>query len=358
MDKKRLDRIVREEVASLLEAMRSRTPGTTGYRDFVGGRDRDDIEGIDKTTGMSKPWSTRGDYPRGGEDEPDDRTPEERRQDRERMRAARDAESRARSAEYQASQPKQKHVMTRGEGPARRVKVNQGSINLPPMARYDFLMNPANSEGYALRDEVFQPGMSAAGYLSGYATVDYNAADGMWTVVGQLKDAAKSYGGPTLGAGRTTVGTGADVESAYRDMLSKSDIAYLLDGASSLSESRWAQIAGLMTEGKRDVKDSIYVDDARKVPAFFAVKAGGKREKISAKTAKKMLDAGADAETAEGGRTEDVMQYFADLEMDEGSGAAPGATRKLPPVDTKKGPPGKDDLDKIKNAGPFEAKKR
>ncbi len=385
MDKKRLDRIVREEVTSLLEAWRSRTPGTTGYRPFAHGRSRDTIEDIDPTTGFSRPWSTRGDYPRGGEDEPDDRTPEERRQDRERMRSARDREAAERSAKVDALfARKTKNVYTRGEGPARTVIIGAGgSITLPPPERYDFLANPANSDNSALRDQIDVSGYFGGprpGKLFGYAQVEMDG--GMWKVTGEspeLKDAFQ----------RPLVGVGATVEDAYRDLLGKvknPEVSAAFSSAGTalepISESRWGQLAGLMTEGKKGGV-SIYVDDepgSRGRPKFYVKDSSGERKKISAKDALEMIKADPKAKVtsrSSGSHPRDeAIEMISDIAseedeaMDEGEGkketpkpsminrgAAPGSYRPTEKPDTSK-VGDKRRLDQIEELPPFEGRRR
>jgi hypothetical protein len=370
MDKKRLDRIVREEVASLLEALRTRTPDTTGYRGFAGGRDRDDIEGIDRTTGMSKPWSTRGDYPRGGEDEPDDRTPEERRQDRARMRAAQDRAAAEQTAKVDALfDRKTKNVYTRGEGAKRTVVIGpDGSIALPSVERYDFLTNPANSDVAALRDQIDVKlgfGGPRPGRLFGYAQVEMDG--GMWKVTGESPELMDAFRRPL-------VGTGSTVEDAYRDLLGKvknPDVSASFSSAGTalepISESRWGQLAGLMVEGKGDSKAgkkfSASTEGLSKEDITHAKKMGLERKGdtlVGTVDQHRKFHKWTNATSPQAAPPFDPDELDA---VDEGA-PPPGMTgargSRMPPkpVDPKSGPPGKEDLEKTKKAGPFEGKRR
>ena len=142
-----------------------------------------------------------------------------------------------------------------------------------------------------------------------------------------------------------------------------------------MSESRWGQLAGLMTEGRKstgekrlfaspphdldasekdlargiglDVKGDSVVGTMKQQRAFY--------ERLAQK-AKKTGPASVPPFDKDAYELVDGPE-----EVDEGSGAAPGSDPKRlpkPPNPKKDGPPGKEDLDKIKNLGPFERKKR
>jgi hypothetical protein len=134
-----------------------------------------------------------------------------------------------------------------------------------------------------------------------------------------------------------------------------------------LSESRWAKLAGLMAEGKGDSKAG---------KKFSASTEGLSKDDI--KHAKKMgLERKGDTLV---GTVDQHKKFYNWVNATSPSGAAPfdpdeldvvdegapppgmtgarGSRMPPKPVDPKSGPPGKEDLEKTKKAGPFEGKRR
>jgi hypothetical protein len=398
MDRKRLDRIIKEEVASLLEARGGREYGinpTTGFPEEPSADEREaERRSFLKSVGG------------GGYDEPDEPGMED---PPVRMQAPAAPRGKA-----------NRTGMSRGKGIV-TVGLNADGffLDLPDEGRYMWLTTPAvqgqeeplNGDSYFLMDTVRAPNSFLPGGQAGGTFVEYNREDAQpWKVVGNFE----MYGGAR------DVGTGADVREAYMNMLravarrvemeenrgplagrggrqsaASQELARRIKqdrggDVGPLSESRWAQLAGLMVEGggrgkfrPSPKRRDIYVDPDYPEEMGMArsmAKAAGLRGLEGGETGDVTLTGPMTGHqmfhtqmSAAGGPTSgDEFPYedlYEDDEMEDedpvdeakphGKGAAPGSYRPPASPDPKKsGPPGKEDLEKIPKAGPFEGRHR
>lgn len=414
MDRKRLDRIIKEEVAGLLEARGGREYGinpTTGFPEEPSAYEREaERRSFLKSVGA------------GGYDEPDD--PPGMEEPRERPQQS--------AAVSKFLNAPQRTGMSSVYGKKGTVEVGpDGAVVLPEKRRYMWLLTPAvqgqeepiHAESRFIIDDI--KGVGKYGERFGAAFVEYNRDEAMqWRVLGYIDG-----GAPPIR------GEGPDVESAYMGMLSKAYETVKLNAArpgstddqgnfirgggynllklgnmlrrtdgpnrvthtggpgeeeAPLSESRWAQLAGLMVEGggrgkfrpgpkRRD----IYVDPDYPEEMGMArsmAKAAGLRGLEGGETGDVTLTGPMTGHqmfhtqmSAAGGPTSgDEFPYedlYEDDEMEDedpvdeakphGKGAAPGSYRPPASPDPKKsGPPGREDLEKISKAGPFEGRRR
>lgn len=401
MDRKRLDRIIKEEVAGLLEARF----GSREYVDAMGFPIGQSGPGINPLTGQP--------YGMAAEIDPFEAGP-----------GAPSVKAQVSAAAPAPRGKANRTGMTRGNRIV-TVGLDPGGggffLDLPAEGRYMWLTGKAGEgqedvligDVHFLMDTVKAPGSFLPGDQAGSTFVEYNKEDDQpWKVIGHFEPGP--YGSPT------DVGTGADVREAYMNMLravarrvgaeenrgplaprggkqsaASQEIArrinlYRAPSPSPLSESRWAQLAGLMVEGggrgkfrPRMMSRKVYVDPDYPEEAGLArsmAKAAGLRGLEGGETGDVTLTGPMTGHqmfhtqmSAAGGPTSgDEFPYeelYEDEEIEEeesvdeakphGKGAAPGSYRPPASPDPKKsGPPGREDLEKISRAGPFEGRHR
>ena len=307
--------------------------------------------------------------------------------------------------EFAASVERSRRILSGETEPGPRVKtdVRGPDLNLeyngtlgPAAALQKIEARLSGPEGAEIRisSDFFAPGAALPGGRMGVrGDVEFLGGDEGYKASGH------GVGGPGLGR-RIYVGTGPTVEAAYMSMFQKVKEAYKYDAGTlrttpsdvkviqqrvpdpvvePLSESRWAKLAGLMTEGRKstgekrlfaspphdldaaekalareiglDVKGDSVVGTMKQQRAFY--------ERLAQK-AKKTGPASVppfdkDAYEPVGG-PEELGE--ADSPKKPESPGAPGAVRPPEKADPEKGPPSHKKLDRIKDLGPFERKKR
>jgi hypothetical protein len=374
MDRKRLDRIIKEEVASLLEARGGREYGinpTTGFPEEPSADEREaERRSFLKSVGG------------GGYDEPDEpgmEAPPVRMQ----------APAAPRGKANRTGMSRGKGIVTVG------LNADGFFLDLPDEGRYMWLTTPAvqgqeeplNGDSYFLMDTVRAPNSFLPGGQAGGTFVEYNREDAQpWKVIGNFE----MYGGAR------DVGTGADVREAYMNMLravarrveleenrgalagrggrqsaASQELARRIKqdrggDAGPLSESRWAQLAGLMVEGKRGKSGKMFSASAESLSGedIEHAKALGLDHKgdtlVGTVSQHRKFHKWVNATSPQAADPFDPDELDpVDEGAPHGKGAAPGSYRPPASPDPKKsGPPGKEDLEKIPKAGPFEGRHR
>ena len=334
--------------------------------------------------------------------------------------------------EFAASVERSRRILSGETEPGPRVKtdVRGPDLNLeyngtlgPAAALQKIEARLSGPEGAEIRisSDFFAPGAALPGGRMGVrGDVEFLGGDEGYKASGH------GVGGPGLGR-RIYVGTGPTVEAAYMSMFQKVKEAYKYDAGTlrttpsdvkviqqrvpdpvvePLSESRWAKIAGLMTEGKRSKvspakkgeAQKLFVDDEDGEPILYmgpagmshsaAMEAKGKLRKVTPGQALAAMKDDPDM-AAEASGTDDrdeIMGHLRDMaedrkeagklkrgarpmpepaDLDEADSpkkperlGAPGAVRPPEKADPEKGPPSHKKLDRIKDLGPFERKKR
>lgn len=380
MDRKRLDRIIKEEVAGLLEARfgsQSDYDRRFGLDPMGAERPRYSGAGINPLTGNP--------YGAAAEIDPREAGPEEP------------------SVKAQVSSPApeprgkaNRTGMSRGKGVV-TVGLNADGffLDLPDEGRYMWLKTPAvqgqeeplNGDSYFLMDTVRAPNSFLPGGQAGGTFVEYNREDAQpWKVIGNFE----MYGGAR------DVGTGADVREAYMNMLravarrveleenrgplagrggrqsaASQELARRIKldrggDAGPLSESRWAQLAGLMVEGKRGKSGKMFSASAESLSGEDLAHAKKLGLDHKGDTLVGTVDQHRKFHKWVNATSPQAADPFDPDELDpvdegapHGKGAAPGSYRPPASPDPKKsGPPGKEDLEKIPKAGPFEGRHR